>query len=128
MLAVDTNVLVRMLVRDNVQQHEQAVRIFGEEHILLMKSVLLEAEWVLRFSYKFKPAEVAQAFEATLSLPNVTCDCSGELRQALVWHRAGMDFADALHLASMGRAERFVTFDQAMIKIANRLDLPVAAP
>jgi predicted nucleic acid-binding protein len=46
----------------------------------------------------------------------------------VTWHRSGMDFADALHLAASTRATRFVTFDRDMIKVAKRLDLAVSEP
>jgi predicted nucleic acid-binding protein len=41
--------------------------------------------------------------------------------EALRWMRAGMDFADALHLASVGQADRFATFDRGLIKRAQKV-------
>jgi predicted nucleic acid-binding protein len=41
--------------------------------------------------------------------------------QALDWFTAGMDFADALHLASSGGAARFATFDKKLAATAKRL-------
>ncbi len=46
MLAVDTNVIVRLLVKDNLEQHQLAVRLFDVESVYLAKTALLEAEWV----------------------------------------------------------------------------------
>lgn len=52
------------------------------------------------------------------------------LALALAWHAGGLDFADALHLASPEGASEFVTFDRALIKKASRIDqmLPVREP
>lgn len=104
------------------------MRLFDAESVFLAKTALLEAEWVLRFTYRFKSTDVSQAIEAMISLPNVRCEDEAEVRQALAWHQQGLDFADALHLAASRQAARFITFDRAMIKNARRLGLPVAVP
>jgi predicted nucleic-acid-binding protein len=128
MLAVDTNVVVRLLVKDNPEQYKRVLDLFDQDDVFLTKTVLLETEWVLRSAYRFGTREVAQAIAAMIALPNVRYEDETEVRQALAWHRSGMDFADALHLASSTRATRFVTFDQDMIKTAKQLDLPVSTP
>jgi predicted nucleic-acid-binding protein len=128
MLAVDTNVVIRIMMDDDPVQNGRALQIFDRETIFLAKSVVLETEWVLRSLYRLHPARFAGAVEAMISLENVRCEDETAVRQALAWHQAGMDFADALHLASSTRATQFVTFDQDMIKAAKRLDLPVSAP
>jgi predicted nucleic-acid-binding protein len=127
-LAVDTNIVVRLLMGDDARQTELAALLFDRETILIAKSVILELEWVLRRGYRQTSSAIAHALENLIALPNVTCEDEGSVRQALTWHRAGMDFADALHLAASARATRFVTFDRDMIKIAKRLDLAVSAP
>ena len=128
MLAVDTNVVIRILMDDDPVQNGRALQLFDRETIFLAKSVVLETEWVLRSMYRLHPARFAGAIEAMISLENVRCEDETVVRQALAWHQAGMDFADALHLASSARATRFATFDQAMIKIAKPLGLPVSTP
>ncbi|HBK09487.1 MAG TPA: hypothetical protein DDZ81_27100 [Acetobacteraceae bacterium] len=128
MIAVDTNIVVRFLMDDDVRQSEQATHLFRRETIFLAKSVLLETEWMLRRGYRIEPAKIADALEALIGLPNVTCEDDSSVRQALMWHQAGMDFADALHLAASSRATQFITFDRDMIKTAKRLGLPVSEP
>lgn len=127
-IAVDTNVIVRLLTGDEPQQTSQARRLFETVTIFLAKTVLLEAEWVLRRLYRLERLAVNQALEALLSLPNVQCEDEPLLRQALAWNRDGIDFADALHLASGRTAERFATFDPAMIKTATATGLAVSEP
>jgi predicted nucleic-acid-binding protein len=46
--APDTNVLVRLLVVDDPAQTARASSMFEQGDILILKTVLLEAEWVLR--------------------------------------------------------------------------------
>jgi len=51
------------------------------------------------------------------------------VQQALSWFAAGPDFADALHLASRGSSEAFVTFDANFRKRADQpTEIPVKAP
>jgi predicted nucleic-acid-binding protein len=109
-------------------QNGQALQLFDRETIYLAKSVVLETEWVLRSIYRLYPARFAGAVEALISLENVRCEDETAVRQALAWHQAGMDFADALHLASSSQATRFATFDRDMIETAKRLKLPVSVP
>ena len=53
MLAVDTNVLVRFLARDDTGQTARADHLLRVNRIWIPKTVLLETEWVLRNSYAF---------------------------------------------------------------------------
>lgn len=128
MLAVDTNLVLRLIMEDNDGQYDRVLRVFDIENIFLPKSVILEMEWVLRSIHGIAPAVFIGAVEPILSLPNVHTEDESEVRQALEWHRDGMDFADALHLASSSRATRFLTFDRDMVKLARKFGLPVAFP
>jgi adenine deaminase len=58
----------------------------------------------------------------------VRCEDEPLVGQALEWNRAALDFADALHLASSRAAERFGTFDLALIKPATAAELAVYEP
>jgi predicted nucleic acid-binding protein len=127
-IAADTNVIIRLLTGDEPGQTERARHLFETETIFLPKTVLLEAEWVLRRLYHLEPLLVTNALNALISLPNVRCEDESVLRLALDWRRDGMDFADALHLASSRTASRFATFDLRMIRTAARTGLSVSKP
>jgi predicted nucleic-acid-binding protein len=49
-VAIDTNVLVRLVTNDDAAQARAARDHLEGQQIYLAKSVLLEAEWVLRYS------------------------------------------------------------------------------
>lgn len=117
-IAVDTNVLVRLLTGDDPAQAERAAALFRSEQVLVPKTVLLETEWVLRYSYELAPAVILEAFRKLLGLPNVTAEDAPAVAEALVGYAGGMDFADALHLASARSAESFATFDARLTKRA----------
>lgn len=121
MIGLDTNVLVRFLVRDDEGQALVAKEIIQSNPIWLSKTVLLETEWVLRFSYKFSSPKINDALCSVLGLPQVSVEDSEQLFLALDWHARGMDFADALHLASSTSVTEFVTFDKKLAKAAELL-------
>jgi predicted nucleic-acid-binding protein len=127
-IAVDTNVVIRLLTGDDPPQTLRVRRLFESEMVFLPKTVLLEAEWVLRRLYGLDPASVVKALERLVSLPNVRCEDETPIRQALNWSLDGMDFADALHLASSRTASRFATFDRHMIQTSARTGLVVGEP
>lgn len=121
MLAVDTNLVVRLLANDDTLQTCRAAALFASEQIFISKTVLLESEWVLRFSYELPPKVILQALRNIVGLPNVMVEQQREIAEALDGFERGLDFADALHLASSRRAGRFATFDKKLIKRAEKL-------
>jgi predicted nucleic acid-binding protein len=128
-LAVDTNVLVRLLTGDEPEQTARARAIFERETVLLAKTVILESEWVLRRLYHLDSDRIGEAFVALLGLPDLVCEDAGAVADAIRWMRDGMDFADALHLASARPAGRFATFDDKLAKRAAKIsDIAVVRP
>ena len=117
MIAVDTNVIVRIVTHDDPEQARRAVALFERERIFISKTVLLEVEWVLRCSYRVPRAVIVSTLRKVVGLGTVEVEDPNEVSMALDWHEQGLDFADALHLAGSGKARRFATFDQ---KMANR--------
>jgi predicted nucleic-acid-binding protein len=118
-IAVDTNIVIRLLTGDGQDQATRARGLFETETIWLPKTVILEAEWVLRRLYGVAKGRVAEALTALAALPNVRCEDEAAIVQALRWAANGLDFADALHVASAGSAERFATFDTDLVKRAS---------
>lgn len=131
MLAVDTNVVVRFLADDDAAQHKRAVALFRAHAIWLSKTVLLESEWVLRSAFGFAPRDIAQALQGLTRLPGVQCEDGPAVQSAIEALAAGMDFADALHLAGSRNAdEGFASFDRRFVNQARRQwpDVAVRTP
>jgi len=120
MVAVDTNVLVRFLVRDDVKQAARAASLLRAEEIWISKTVLLETEWVLRSLYGFSTHSLAGALRALAGLRTVFLEDGLAVAKALDWFKEGLDFADALHLASVEGATQFATFDRKLAKQVKR--------
>ena len=121
MIAVDTNVLVRLLTEDDRVQAERAARLFAENEILIPKTVMLETELVLRHAYEVDKKEIFIAFQRLMGLANVNLEDPQAVSAALSWYRDGFDFADALHLFSSGNAAGFATFDRSLLHKAGRV-------
>lgn len=66
-IAVDTNVVVRLLARDDETQYQASRALFETQEIFIPDTVVLELEWVLRYACDFLPAEIGAAF-ATVQL------------------------------------------------------------
>jgi predicted nucleic-acid-binding protein len=127
--AIDTNVVVRFLTRDDRRQSESARAIIESGDIFIATTVLLESEWVLRSAYGFTPGRIADALVRMAGIPGVTMEEPTLLAQALDSMLAGMDFADALHLAKADGCSAFLTFDQKLAnKAAGLSAVPVEAP
>lgn len=121
MLAVDTNVVVRYLVKDDDAQSARARRIVGSAPIFVPLTVVLECEWVLRSLYGFSRSAVIAALEAFCGAPGVAVGEAATVKRALLLAKRGLDFADALHLAQASQCEAFVTFDRRLARKADRL-------
>ena len=129
MLAVDTNVVVRYLTRDDAEQFAKANALIRSDDVYVCTTVLLETEWVLRRGYRFSRQRIIAALAAFAGLPRVTLEDPALAAKALDWTRHGVDFADALHLAKAQGCEAFVSFDQRLAAVANALsDLKVRTP
>jgi predicted nucleic-acid-binding protein len=121
MISIDTNVIVRLLVIDDVPQSERAKAIFETDQIFIALSVVLETEWVLRARYDFEKRTLTGAIRRLLRLPNVVTEDGPRVMQALDWADAGMDFADALHLAGSSHCASFASFDRKLVNVSARL-------
>lgn len=120
MRAVDTNILVRFLTADDPAQFRRARKAMEAGAVFVSKTVLLETEWVLHRAYNLEATEILGAFEALASTEGIEFEDAAEVERALVWFRSGMDFADALHVASRGNAAEFMTFDKRLTAAARK--------
>ncbi|MBK7250021.1 MAG: type II toxin-antitoxin system VapC family toxin [Gammaproteobacteria bacterium] len=125
MLGLDTNVLVRYLVRDDPLQFERARRLIKRksargEPVLVSLLVLLETEWVLRSRYELSKAEILSALSALLDAVDLAFEDETSIERALYsWRHSAADFADCLVEARNGRlgCEATATFDSKALKL-----------
>ncbi len=118
MVAVDTSVVVRLLVGDRPAQSQATRALFASDSVFIPDTVLLETEWVLRAAYDLSPSEVCNAFRKLCGLPNVRVTNASLVAKVIDWHEAGFDFADAFHLALSAEQDAMKTFDPHFREIA----------
>jgi predicted nucleic-acid-binding protein len=109
MIAVDTNVVVGLLVADETAQARRARALFEQNAIWIATTVILETEWVLHGAYKLSADDIRGALTKLFGLPHVTLGDQAAIVQALSWYKQGLDFADTLHRAAASQAEGVAT-------------------
>jgi predicted nucleic-acid-binding protein len=120
-IALDTNVIVRIVTEDDPEQVKVARKIFEADSLWVCKTVLLETEWVLRYTYDLGPASIQAIFRRLLGYRRLQVEDREAVLQALMLFERGLDFADALHLASSRDADRFATFDRPFANAARAM-------
>lgn len=121
MRAIDTNVLVRALVRDDPASARRAQALLHEQSVYAPVSVMLELEWVLRSRYGYPSAVIAQAIEKIAALENLVMGEREAVIAAAGKLARGWDFADALHHALSRGCDDFVTLDADLAKRSRRI-------
>ena len=98
LIAVDTNILVRLIVNDDPKQVSKARALMVGGSVAITSGVLIETVWVLSKTYALDRPTVARALAAVLALPNVVVPWPASVKKLLEGFLAGMDFADMAHL------------------------------
>lgn len=125
MSALDTNVLVRYLVRDDAAQLEAAraliARCIDERRSLFVPvTVVLELEWVLRSSFEFPKHDTLRVLASLFGASELTFESERALEVALQLYREGAaEFADCVHVALTLQAgeQPLWTFDRRAARI-----------
>lgn len=118
-IAVDTNVLIRAVVRDDAKQAAVAVKVLRDAGLIAVAlPCLCEFVWVLLKVYGFQPADIAGAIRALLAAANVEMNRPA-VERGLSMLDAGGDFADGViaYEASWLGGETFVSFDKNAVAL-----------
>ena len=116
-ITVDTNILVRAVVRDDEKQARTASKLLKEADLIAVSlPCLCEFVWVLRRVYNFGQQDVSAALEALLNASNVAVNRPA-VDAGLAALNEGGDFADGLIAYEGNRlgSETFVSFDEKAV-------------
>ena len=120
MRAVDTNVLVRLVTRDDRKQ-VAAAEAFVSKGAWVSTLVLIEATWVLTAVYELTHAEISTAIDMLLHHRDLTIQDSDSVAAALDQYRSrpALDFSDCLILEVARKAGHLPlgTFDRDLSKL-----------
>jgi len=120
MKVLDTNVLIRFLVRDNEQQAEIIYRIFkqaeSDKKVLFVPLlVVLETVWVLESVYKISRQEILDSINDLILMPILEFEAQSAIMSFVSSARESkMDLSDLLiaHSARFSGCECVLTFDK----------------
>jgi predicted nucleic-acid-binding protein len=118
-ITVDTNVLVRAVVRDDERQARTAAKLLKDAELIAVSlPCLCEFVWVLRRVYNFGQQDISAAVEALLGAGNVAVNRMAADAGLAILNEGG-DFADGL-IAYEGNwlgGETFVSFDKKAVSL-----------
>jgi predicted nucleic-acid-binding protein len=118
-VGVDTNVLVRAVVRDDRAQGAAAAKLLTQAKLVAVTlPSLCEFVWVLRRVYAFADADIAAAIRALMAASNVEANRPA-VEAGLLLLDAGGDFVDGV-IAYEGTwlgADTFVSFDKKAVAL-----------
>ena len=125
MLGIDTNVLVRFLVRDDGIQFEKARKLIRREvaaghRVFVNQLVLMETEWVLRSRYVVPKNQITEAISGLLNSTDIQFEDEPSIEEALfIWKESDADFADCRIAAKNRRmgCRATATFDRKASKL-----------
>ena len=120
MRAIDTNVLVRLITRDDSRQ-AAAAEAFVENGAWVSVLALAEATWVLATVYELSSTDLAKMIEMLLDHRDLVLQDSEAVQDALKLFKAkpALGFSDCLmlHLARKAGHLPLGTFDRGLAKV-----------
>ena len=124
MIALDTNVLLRFIVREDEEQAEAAEtllkRLTLEEPGFICREVLVELVRVLERYYRFERDQIATVLNELVVVAAVEIECASDVAEAAGgYRRGGADFADRMIAAAARRAGAvpLYTFDRKAARL-----------
>ena len=134
-LAIDTNILLRYIVRNNQEQADVARHFIEsrtpERPAFISREVALEFVWVLERSYSYPRDKIADTMLSLTSAPNIVVESKEDVISAAIQYRQSSDdFSDLLILAAANRvdAKPLYTFDRKLARMDGVALLSVPQP
>ena len=125
MIGLDTNVLVRYIMQDDVKQSRKATVLIesldGDNPGYITMVSVVELYWVLTSCYELSHAQVLQALESLLRTKQILVERADQVLRALrVFANGKTDFADCLieRTAAAAGCTQTLTFDTKAAKHA----------
>ncbi|MBF0635521.1 MAG: PIN domain-containing protein [Nitrospinae bacterium] len=128
---VDTNVLLRYLLRDDERKFAGCERLLNaakrrEIHLILPPIVAFEIVWILEKAYKYPKSAIRETMEIILNTPELNCEMKDVLLLAVeIYERRNVKFADAV-IAAWGRDREIgviYTYDEKDFKRVEWLEV-----
>lgn len=129
-ITVDSNVLLRTILRDDAEQADAAEALLAHATVLAVPiPVFCELSWVLRRSYQQTASQVADTIQAICAIETVVTD-KPAVDAGIKVLRSGGDFADGA-IARQGESlggTVLATFDRQALTILREDGIEAAEP
>jgi len=124
MIALDTNILIRFLVKDDNKQAKLVYKVFKEaeakqEILFVPLLVVLEVIWVLQSVYKISDKDILEAISELLLMPVLKFEMQQAIQEFIASaENIKLDLSDILiaHSAKLSGCESVLTFDKKASK------------
>ncbi len=124
MKALDTNVLVRFITKDDEKQANLIYQLFEQieeknDKLFVPLLVVLEVIWVLQSVYEVSNADILATFSDLLSMPILFFESEEVVRSFIdSAHNTKFDLSDLLiaHSAYLSGCQSILTFDKKASK------------
>ena len=117
MRTIDTNIVARYIMQDDVVQGELATAVLTEP-CFVSDTVLLETAWLLSSRYGMDRAPLAATLLDLLKLPTIVVSDMQWITWAIERFAAGADLADMLHIVGARDTDSFASFERRLDRIA----------
>lgn len=121
MAAIDTNVLVRLVTRDDPAQVRKALAFIAQHRpVLVTQLSMLELAWVLLSRYNLEKSKVCQVVRMLLNMVELDIQSPAVLEAAVqTWERSKADFADCfiLETVKVETSTPLGTFDARLARL-----------
>ena len=131
MIAIDTNVLVRYLVRDDQEQAEAARTLLesltAERPGFICREVAVELVWVLERAYGFSRHQIANIVEELVSTEGLVFEAQDSVAQSSIRYRTvNAGFSDLMISSTAKRSGAHIlyTFDKKAARLEGATLLP----
>ena len=128
---VDTNVILRFILRDDERKFAACEKLFlaakkKEITLILPPIVVFELVWILEKTYKYPKSSIREIMEIIVGAPELQCEMKSALRWALeIYETKNIKFADAV-IAAWGRDREIgviYTYDEKDFKRVEWLEV-----
>ncbi|MCB1179115.1 MAG: PIN domain-containing protein [Leptospiraceae bacterium] len=122
MKAIDANLILRYIIKDNQELYDVSAKIIDNEEILIPGEIILEVVYVLLKVYNVDRSDIANSISNILNYPNITIYDKELIEEALsIFASENIDYADAL-LVSLNKTRKMEveTLDKKILKILRR--------
>lgn len=118
---LDTNLIIRFLIKDDPTQFEAAQKLFSslDENLILTDLVLAEAIWTLHSVYKLTKQEIIEKLLKLLELKNLTANFHLLVNSLLIYRDFNISFIDAYLIAfcEQNKLEGIYSFDKDLDRV-----------